>query len=1319
MFILPAVENVSSMWNQGVRGYTEVVAPLGTLAPQVLQYTGQLATGAGIVVSGALAGMGTVGGMVAGAPIAMASAIASAIGVAGMSIWKGTYRAQLGANYWRKMQMRDKNGKNIYTHDDAVKQAKDEAFWQATIETALDVSAFGRISKMYGGNVASQIIKNEGIRRVLTEAGIKSFKDKIARISAKETIKNISLGVGEQVVQEGLQDAVTTVNERVSGKVDHSMNDILESATDAMIEALPAAIGMIAPSAIGGGLARYKGLKNQRGAIDAYIKNSPMGAETAKQEIAREREQGLISNLIKARNESKLFKSTPDLYTKTLTKQLKAQNMDTLYVNVAQASETEEGRRAINELVSQGLVSEKSVNKALQDDTPLEVNAGMYFQKATEETANAMMDYTTMTKDGLTMKDIKEERERLNARYQEFEDERSIKESQAIEEILTTFAPEEGQKETLASILNEGLEHVEYTYREKVKETEQALEDLTPIDGEENGDYEDLQKRIKALKELKPTIDKIKKSDINARISLSRESFKNVYEPFVRGLKETNEEVAQGARDSAFLLAKMVDRLSQDYHIPVTQLMPTLNGHMVESENVLHQTTTAQEKLDRDIAKWEETIDKLKDNKPLNNTIPVMHTPLSLQMLGAKSLPLVIKTSKIKKILKTHPEMTLDVFKQIPKALTNPIMILDSATVKGRLVVALELTGTNGVNVVVPCELNTEKERIDVNLITSAYTKTRGDDVTSSKFHQIKSGWFRNEIEKGNLRYVDKTRANMLLQLGQQKTTAFLQSAGLQLPLEYKKNGSSSKITILDETDLVKYKENNSSYYQKTDNKTVNKGAYDYINNAIHVFDGADKSTVLHESAHFYLTTLQNLATSSVLPSEEKAKIQADIKTIEEWASYSKEVMEEYKGTPLEKEFKSYEKAVKKGEEGARERFIQERFARGFERYILEGKAPTKELRSVFRRFSKWLKEIYQSLMSLGKIDPPEEVRVIFDKMVATDEEIEKWQLQKKLLAIDKVGINFNQTEEENLKRWEEEIKDSIRERSLSLFMKQYKEGKLSELDEQMETARDLYIKGLVEENEVYKIEQILNSDLFPTALEKKNFLANYGYTKETFEKALMEHGGTSDVRADAYIEDLKKKYVDSMLTPEMIRNEADKKLNSPEGLEKMTAEYSSMMKKRINQYIRQATTAALSLERVTDAKDLTADLKERLGISDTEARIGRAEEKTHKAEVKLQDLREKVHNHIDALKAARKLLDVPVRQLEESIINSMSKQNISKATNWKYWNNRQKSVTTSATREIRKGNWANASYWINEGRKIFKSGSAINYGLWYSISIR
>ena len=67
------------------------------------------------------------------------------------------------------------------------------------------------------------------------------------------------------------------------------------------------------------------------------------------------------------------------------------------------------------------------------------------------------------------------------------------------------------------------------------------------------------------------------------------------------------------------------------------------------------------------------------------------------------------------------------------------------------------------------------------------------------------TSWFRNEIEKGNLRYVDKTRADMLLQLGQQKTTASLQSAGLQLPMEAA-TLISSKNNIPNKNDLVQLK---------------------------------------------------------------------------------------------------------------------------------------------------------------------------------------------------------------------------------------------------------------------------------------------------------------------------------------------------------------------------------------------------------------------------------------------------------------------------------------------------------------------------------
>lgn len=65
-------------------------------------------------------------------------------------------------------------------------------------------------------------------------------------------------------------------------------------------------------------------------------------------------------------------------------------------------------------------------------------------------------------------------------------------------------------------------------------------------------------------------------------------------------------------------------------------------------------------------------------------------------------------------------------------------------------------------------------------------------------------------------------------------------------------------------------------------------------------------------------------------------KAQKDRDAIRAWASYYPDVMKEYKGTLIEKEFKEYEAAIKKDPENKelQERFIQERFARGFERYL-------------------------------------------------------------------------------------------------------------------------------------------------------------------------------------------------------------------------------------------------------------------------------------------------------------------------------------------------------------------------------------------------
>ena len=68
-----------------------------------------------------------------------------------------------------------------------------------------------------------------------------------------------------------------------------------------------------------------------------------------------------------------------------------------------------------------------------------------------------------------------------------------------------------------------------------------------------------------------------------------------------------------------------------------------------------------------------------------------------------------------------------------------------------------------------------------------------------------------------------------------------------------------------------------------------------------------------------------------------------------------------------------------------------ERWAESFEQYLFEGKAPNQELQPLFRRFRSWLINVYKSLKQfmLGRnLQVSDDIRKVFDRMIATDEEI-------------------------------------------------------------------------------------------------------------------------------------------------------------------------------------------------------------------------------------------------------------------------------------------------------------------------------------------
>lgn len=388
------------------------------------------------------------------------------------------------------------------------------------------------------------------------------------------------------------------------------------------------------------------------------------------------------------------------------------------------------------------------------------------------------------------------------------------------------------------------------------------------------------------------------------------------------------------------------------------------------------------------------------------------------------------------------------------------------------------------------------------------------------------------------------------------------------------------------------------------------QGSYDRNANVIELFDGANESTVIHEGAHMFLSMLENMSQMSeenvaTYFNGDTAKaraalksMQGDLSTIRSWAAFSEDHLSEYKGTILEKEFTKYAEDIRAGKAGAMERWMQERFARGFEKYLMEGSAPTKEMQGIFRRFKKWLTDIYKTAKSLGNVELTPEIKDIFDRMISTESEINAWAAQRKLEAIDKT-VNVNQSELGNLKAWAESVKDKALEKAMSYYLHMVREEAIENFKASIssEEERTSFIESLGEENEIYQIETIYNSGTFPTKKDRDEFLQMAGLTEKDLKEKLRAAGGTTEERWNKHIEEMVQHYREEALTPEAIRGMAEEILRSPEGMAKKSRIEAILLEKKISAYIHLVNSMQMELKRSKDKKKTAREIRKRLGL--------------------------------------------------------------------------------------------------------------------------
>lgn len=110
--------------------------------------------------------------------------------------------------------------------------------------------------------------------------------------------------------------------------------------------------------------------------------------------------------------------------------------------------------------------------------------------------------------------------------------------------------------------------------------------------------------------------------------------------------------------------------------------------------------------------------------------------------------------------------------------------------------------------------------------------------------------------------------------------------------------------------------------------------------NIVTMLENADKSTFLHEMSHFFLQWYIDVAPESLEPMMKWA----GVKDISKPAQYKK---------------------------------FHEKFADGAEAYFQEGKAPSKELETIFEKFKNFLAEIYDK----AKVVLNDDVRAFYDKV--------------------------------------------------------------------------------------------------------------------------------------------------------------------------------------------------------------------------------------------------------------------------------------------------------------------------------------------------
>ena len=662
-----------------------------------------------------------------------------------------------------------------------------------------------------------------------------------------------------------------------------------------------------------------------------------------------------------------------------------------------------------------------------------------------------------------------------------------------------------------------------------------------------------------------------------------------------------------------------------------------------------------EQKLERDSMAWNDVMDRYKDGEIPNKDVRLMSTPLVLQMLGFSAHDIEITPSVLAKVLKGKHADSIDteVLKDLPRALANPVAIFKNYDgrkqkfIDNEVIVVVDILGKKGTLIQVPFVF-------DINYNFGKVHKVK------SIFERQNIKWYHQQLENKALLYahIHKNRPSLRQQQAINGPTGTTRS-NIAFIIEQHLQKSNEK--VLTNEDLDKARATQQDRYYQAEESSKYRGLTTVYpeelgsKRLIQLFDAANFSTFIHESGHLFLEDLRMLATMDGAPKQ----VVEDWNTIKEWSGWS-------------------------DTEGANNTEAHEKFATGFEAYVREGKAPTKVLERIFRRFKEWLSALYKSVTLLGGL-PPKEVQDVMARMLATEEDINSYVTQQGLDSFERTGLYQSFTEEKQVE-WQEKldrIREKAKEKVLTTYMKELANTKLEEFEASIPELEETLQRQLVEQYPVYQAR--VRFDAFG--------VAGLEGTPYHSEQALIDgevNDGIGPMKEVVVKEIQSKREEVERFTHdyEAVKKIAEEYLLTTEGMQRITAYEAEAIRKDTNKVVAKHFELISALGDI-DVNDPSSIERVASAIEDdkVQKKVRKLQEKdSAQQSEEIKKLQEELQTGISNMRALRGLSLWSTEDMMEKAHNALRTMTIPQATSFKTYQNKSASSARKADIAISKG---------------------------------